>query len=64
MKKIIGLVIYLLGIFGGFFALAELNIDLGSSFGDTSLMFLWYLTTFSVGTVLINSGNNSNNNNK
>ena len=62
MKKIIGLVIYLLGIFGVFFATTELNIDLGSSFGDTALIFLWCLITFSIGTVLTNSDNNSNNN--
>lgn len=59
--KILGLAIYLLGFLGMVFAITETNFAI-DTFGGIVLTMLWLLLTMGIGTALMKSGNNSNDN--
>ncbi len=60
--KILGLIIYLIGFLGFAFAITELHLDIGGSFGGIVLTLLWFLLTLGIGSALMKSGSNSNDN--
>ncbi len=57
--KILGAAIYLLGFLVMFYVTAETNFAI-DTFGGITLTLLWLLLTMGIGTALMKSGSNSN----
>lgn len=57
--KILGAIIYLIGILGIGYIITETRIDFTESFGTLLVFLLWCILTFGIGTALMNAGNKS-----
>jgi len=56
--KILGAIIYMLGFLIIGYIITETRIDLGGSFGGIVFMFVLIGTTMTIGSLLMNYGNN------